>query len=460
MNTPAYRATPNADAGNVTTSSDVARPGPGQRGASAGAPHPNPHPAADTCTSLPPPTRDADDPSGKARACADARPHDEAVRCASQPDRDSNPGATAIRRAGPPRSEPRVDKPRDDIRVARRTGVLVASTVRRMLARLAVVLAGLAALLGLTAAPAWAHAGGLNPTDARSTVTGFTPRQPGVTAVAVNNGTQLEVRVPGQPVARVAVPVVQVSADTKSRTWQVPVRTGAGAFVVRGRTEYVPGPNPWPWAGLMLVLAVPGYLFARSRWWRAGLAACIVAATAANLIHAVGSALAVSGQSFFWLFVGASGVGLVTWPLAVVAVVAAAMRRQFVAFAATLIGAMLVVAGFPDVDSFRRSQLPFAWPPNLDRLLVAVTLGVGLGLAIGGIAALHRHLVVDAQSEPESEAVADTRSELKEPSRTDPSKRPAPDAASLTASPVTRPGPDAASPTADPGPSSVPDPAA
>lgn len=258
-------------------------------------------------------------------------------------------------------------------------------------------------MLGLTAAPAWAHAGGLSPTDARSTVTGVTPRQAGVTAVPVNNGTQIELRVPGQPVARVAVPVVRVDADTTARTWQVPVRTGTGTFVVRGRSEYVAGPSPWPWAGLMLALALPGYLLARSRWWRPGLAACIVAATAANLIHAVGSALAVSGQAFFWLFVGASGVGLVTWPLAVVAVVAAAMRRQFVAFAATLIGAMLVVAGFPDVDSFRRSQLPFAWPPDLDRLLVAVTLGLGAGLAIGGIAALHRHLVVDSPSAPDAE---------------------------------------------------------
>jgi hypothetical protein len=278
----------------------------------------------------------------------------------------------------------------------------------RLAARCAAVLvalAGLSGLLGLTAAPAFAHAGGLNPSNSRSVVTGLTPRVSGISAVAVNNGTQVEVRAPSGVLARAAVPVVQVSADgPAARSWQVPVRTSEGAFVVLGKTEYVAGPSPWPWAALLVALAVPGYLFARSRWWRSGLAALVVVASAANLVHAVGATLAVSGQPFFWLFIGASGVGLVTWPLAVVAVVAAFMKRQFVAFAATLIGAMLVVAGFPDADSFRRSQLPFAWSPDLDRLLVALTLGIGVGLTIGGIAALHRHLVIETAPRPEADS--------------------------------------------------------
>jgi hypothetical protein len=112
--------------------------------------------------------------------------------------------------------------------------------------------------------------------------------------------------------------------------------------------------------------------------------------TSAHVWHAVGSTLAVTGGSFVPLLLGASGVGLVAWPLTVVAVVAAVRRKPATAFVAAVIGAMLVVAGIPDFDSFRFSQLPFAGPADVDRLLVALTLGGGLGLAAGGFDYLRR----------------------------------------------------------------------
>ena len=67
--------------------------------------------------------------------------------------------------------------------------------------------------------------------------------------------------------------------------------------------------------------------------------------------------------------------------LAVVLLLATATPAQA---HAGVVGAMLVVAGIPDFDSFRFSRLPFAGPGDLDRLLVALTLGGGLGLALGG----------------------------------------------------------------------------
>ncbi|PSL53634.1 hypothetical protein B0I31_10881 [Saccharothrix carnea] len=255
------------------------------------------------------------------------------------------------------------------------------------------------ALLAATATPAQAHAGGLTPQDHLSRVTGIDPPLPGVTAAMVDHGTRLEVRNGGtDPVAvggaddgtRVADHVIGPGETyrfrderTTASRWEVPL----GTSVIKGRVDVTPGPNPLWWLLITLALALGGYVLGRRR---ALLAVGVVVVTAGHVWHAVGSTLAVTGQPFVPLLLGASGVGLVAWPLTVVAVVAAARRKPATAFVAAVVGAMLVVAGIPDFDSFRFSQLPFAGPADLDRLLVALTLGGGLGLAAGGFDYLRR----------------------------------------------------------------------
>ncbi|GAB2976937.1 hypothetical protein GCM10027184_28860 [Saccharothrix stipae] len=262
-----------------------------------------------------------------------------------------------------------------------------------------------ATLLVAPATPARAHAGGLTPQDHLSRVTAIDPPLPGVTAAMVNHGTQLEIRNgsavavtiaaggtgggTGDP-AEVADHVVGPGETYRFRDerttapqWEIPL----GTSVVRGRVDVTPGPNPLWWLLITLALAVGGYFLGRRR---ALLAAGVVVVTAGHVWHAVGSTLAVTGQSFVPLLLGASGVGLVAWPLAAVAVVAAVRRKPATAFVAAVVGAMLVVAGIPDFDSFRFSRLPFAGPADVDRLLVALTLGGGLGLAAGGFDYLRR----------------------------------------------------------------------
>jgi hypothetical protein len=242
------------------------------------------------------------------------------------------------------------------------------------------------------AAPASAHAGGLSPQDHLSVVTGIEPPLPGVRAAMVNHGTQLEVRNDGPVPLAIAEHVVapgEVLRLRDERTTQEDWRIPLGDSVVRGRIDRQPGPNPLWWLLITLGFGVAGFLLGRTRLL---LAIGVVAVTAANVAHAVGSTLAVTGQSFVPLMIGASGVGLVCWPLTVVGVVAAIRRKPATAFVAAIVGAMLVVAGIPDFDSFRFSQLPFAGPADLDRLLVAITLGGGLGLAAGGFAYMRREL--------------------------------------------------------------------
>lgn len=245
-------------------------------------------------------------------------------------------------------------------------------------------------LLVTTAVPAQAHAGGLTPQDHLSRVTGIEPPLPGVTAAMVNHGTQVEVRNGGATPIAVADHVVEPGGTyrfrderTTATQWEVPL----GTSVIKGRVDVTPGPNPLWWLLLTLALAAGGFFLGRRR---ALLAAGVVAVTAGHVWHAVGSTLAVTGEPFVPLLLGASGVGLVAWPLTAVAVVAAARRKPATAFVAAVVGAMLVVAGIPDFDSFRFSRLPFAGPADLDRLLVALTLGGGLGLAAGGFDYLRR----------------------------------------------------------------------
>jgi hypothetical protein len=66
-------------------------------------------------------------------------------------------------------------------------------------------------------------------------------------------------------------------------------------------------------------------------------------------------------------------------------------QRRCDGFIAAVVGGLLVVTGFADFANFGYSQLPFAWPADLDRLLVALTLGGGIGLAFGGWVAMRRN---------------------------------------------------------------------
>ncbi|NUT95844.1 MAG: hypothetical protein HOY78_27850 [Saccharothrix sp.] len=150
-----------------------------------------------------------------------------------------------------------------------------------------------------------------------------------------------------------------------------------------------PPPPVWLWLGVVALLAVVGAWVVRWRW---GLVVGVGVVALAHVVHAVGSTLAVTGGAFLPLFLGASGVGVVCWPLAVVAVVAAVRGKSAAAFVAAVVGAMLVVAGIPDFDSFRFARLPFAGPGVVDRGLVALTLGGGVALAVGGFLRMRKEL--------------------------------------------------------------------
>lgn len=273
-----------------------------------------------------------------------------------------------------------------------------------MIVRLvALVLASVVAVVLLPATPAYAHAGGLTPHNEHSVVTGVSLA--GVAARVVNNSTQLEIRngtSQDLTVGTQSVPPggVVYLRDARfrwpHRDWRLPIQLGETPGAIVGRVALVPGPPIALWLLLLLVVAAGVAVLGRLRRWRTALTVAVLAVAAANVAHTLGSTLAVTGQSFLPMFLGASGVGLVCWPLAIGTAVAAARRSSSTAFAAAVVGAALVVAGLPDVDSLRFGALPFAWSADLDRLLVVLTLGGGLGLAVGGFLAMRSALATPA----------------------------------------------------------------
>ena len=111
-------------------------------------------------------------------------------------------------------------------------------------------------------------------------------------------------------------------------------------------------------------------------------------------MHVVGSARVPEDRAYAAMLLSAAGYALLGWPLA---------RRGRLAdpARATPSGPLLCCAAgglfaivIAPVDAFTLvdAVVPFAWGADLDRVLVAVTLGGGLGVVVAGVAVLRRTL--------------------------------------------------------------------
>lgn len=283
------------------------------------------------------------------------------------------------------------------------------SVVRRGVSALALALVVL-----LTAiSPAAAHAGGLSPTGVRGVVLDVSPRVPGLTVRAIEDGARLEVRnatatavrVPagGGQKRPVTVPAgttrtwIDARATTLDRdlgdadrtTWSVPLTAGGTSVTVTGEHVAEPAPPALPWWAL--AAAVAGTLIAvarRARRPHVLLAVAGLTTVAASLVHVVGSTLAVQSAPLWGTFLDATGIGLLVWPLVVVAAVAAIRGRAGGVLGVCAGAGLSVVFILPDLTVFHFGVLPFAGPDALERLLVAVVLGTGTAAAVAGAGAL------------------------------------------------------------------------
>lgn len=294
---------------------------------------------------------------------------------------------------------------------------MIGRPVRRVwgVLRLLGLLVAVAVLLPAGATPALAHAGGLASSASEARVVAVDPPVPGLVVrvvefgarLRVDNGTSAPVVV--EPVGSVGPPTVppgatarwsdpRVTAAAEQRpvtgdrtAWSVPLRVGDTAVTVRGEQVWPPPPSPLWWLvalGALVAASAAGML---RRGAGVALAVGTLVVLAAHLVHVLGSALVPEDQPYLLMLLSAAGYALLGWPLGVIGARLAVRGHPVGPLLCVVAGGLFAIVIAP-VDAFTLVDpvVPFAWGADLDRLLVAVTLGGGLGVVVAGVALLRR----------------------------------------------------------------------
>lgn len=191
--------------------------------------------------------------------------------------------------------------------------------------------------------------------------------------------------------------------------WQVQIMLGGQTVTARGDLVWVPGPSPWPWLLLGLVLLGLCLLAARSARWPVLFSVLLATAVAIDVVHEFGIGFANAGSTPAKLgrVLGGSFFSVAAWVVAALAVRALAKRSGDGLLMAAFAGVVIALfGGLGDLPSLVKSQVPFAWTPGMARLAVGASLGLGIGLAVGATMAILRWKVFETQDEPEADAAA------------------------------------------------------
>jgi hypothetical protein len=172
--------------------------------------------------------------------------------------------------------------------------------------------------------------------------------------------------------------------------WSVTMARGPTVITVTGDYTWVPdsGPGPLPWLIVAAALAAVAVVVAQTRSWRV-LAVATGLLVAVDFGHAVGVAWFWAGG---WLFrvsqlLEGSSYQIPGWILGFVAVRLLWRGWPRGRPAALCAGASaLVFTGMCDFTVLSRSQAPFAGSLSVDRLCVAICLGLGLAVVVGALA--------------------------------------------------------------------------
>lgn len=184
-------------------------------------------------------------------------------------------------------------------------------------------------------------------------------------------------------------PAVREAPDERhvvNPAWVVPYSVGETDVEVTGELIWVPGPSPWPWVGVAILLFAVAMGLSRTSFWRAALAALTVVLIAADVMHAVGSALVTTGGAGSQLVNLVTGTGFVSAAGWVSAGIGAwlLLKDREQGLVAVALGSLLLAVngGLGDLSTITRSQILFEWSTNLARTATVIALGLGAGLFV------------------------------------------------------------------------------
>lgn len=184
-------------------------------------------------------------------------------------------------------------------------------------------------------------------------------------------------------------------------TWHIYARQASQDITLTGTLAWVPGPSPGPWFVVTAVAACVVVVIGFLRRWRIPLAVALVALVAVDATRTVGIVAGRSG-SFGTQLQAVPHDGAVTaifWIAALfVAGLALKGKTEPAAFGAAIVGLILALTGsVPTLAILWNSQIVSAYPDNLQRALVALTLGLGFGLLPTALLLIRR---LDRQEPP------------------------------------------------------------
>jgi deferrochelatase/peroxidase EfeB len=179
-----------------------------------------------------------------------------------------------------------------------------------------------------------------------------------------------------------------VAADPGSShrisTWTLTLDHDGRRLTATGTLDWVPGSSPWPWFVLVAVLAAAMVLaVAWPRRPHRVLAVATGALVVLDIGHAVTVVVATSGtvpEKLGGLFGSAS---LLLWPFALFAAALLWQRHTRAAWISAAVGFVVAVTlVVEDAPVWWRSSAPAAVPGWVNRTIVALVVGIGLGLVI------------------------------------------------------------------------------